>query len=67
MYDYESMLEKHISVCFIDIYIQFDTLVNFQFSTKLYDKRGDFKLAIVNVPHIDSSLYSYFLTSQSFK
>lgn len=63
MYDYESMLEKHIIVCFIDIYIKFDTLINFQFSTKLYAKRDDF--ANVNFPHIDSSLYSDFLASPS--
>lgn len=63
MYDYESMLEKHIIVCFIDIYIKFDTLINFQFSTKLYAKRDDFEFAIVNFPHIDSSLYSDFLAS----
>ena len=44
------------SASFLDLYLEFDT--NGQLSTRIYDKRDDFKFEIINFPHMDSNIPS---------
>ena len=44
------------SASFLDLYLEIDT--NGQLSTRIYDKRDDFKFEIINFPHMDSNIPS---------
>jgi hypothetical protein len=46
--------ETAYSASFLDIHVILDT--NGQLSTRLYDKRDDFNIAIINFPHLDSNI-----------
>jgi hypothetical protein len=46
--------ETAYSASFLDIHVILDT--NGQLSTRLYDKRDDFIIAIINFPHLDSNI-----------
>ena len=46
--------ETASSASFLDIYFKFDT--NGQLSTTLYDKKDNFKIAIINFQQLDSNI-----------